>query len=338
MCATSFRTIAEAVAFAQECASCAAPAQSPLRATAVGGGALRQDVAAAFAAVGVDLDGADELAAAVVGFRAVAAQAVELSLPEHSDFSAGLAWCRHYEPSAPPSLLPVSVEYPVLLCHAGSGVSILLVSDDEGEPYKRVSGSCLGGATLSALAALLTGETDYRAALRLCAAGDLRRTDLLVGDIYGGACEALGLPFDIIAASFGKAVPQGSSEQPEGNPGDPPSAADPHPGTPDARQRSADLLASLAFMLGNNLAQLACLVADRHTARTVVFAGGMFAVQDALWSYVAFAMQFWSQGARRACFVPHGGLLGAVGALLLPPQTAPPPEAPKTEPAVPLAD
>lgn len=44
-------------------------------------------------------------------------------------------------------------------------------------------------------------------------------TDLLVGDIYGGACEALGLPFDIIAASFGKAVPQGSSEQPEGNPG-----------------------------------------------------------------------------------------------------------------------
>eukprot|EP00668_Euglena_longa_P013868 GGOE01017818.1.p2 GENE.GGOE01017818.1~~GGOE01017818.1.p2 ORF type:complete len:200 (+),score=37.10 GGOE01017818.1:739-1338(+) len=180
---------------------------------------------------------------------------------------------------------------------------MLLVNDALGDAYQRVSGSCLGGATLSALAALLTGETDYRAALQCCAAGDLRRTDLLVGDIYGGSCEALGLPIDIIAASFGKAVSQGGAGSSQA--------------LPQPEQQPADLLASLAFMLGNNLAQLACLVADRHAAQTVVFAGGMFGQYDVLWHYVDFSMQFWSNGARRACFVPHGGLLGALGALLL---------------------
>lgn len=36
--------------------------------------------------------------------------------------------------------------------------------------------------------------------------GDHRNVDMLVKDIYGGAYATLGLPADLIASSFGKAV------------------------------------------------------------------------------------------------------------------------------------
>lgn len=42
--------------------------------------------------------------------------------------------------------------------------------------------------------------------LELAENGDHRNVDMLVRDIYGGPCAALGLPADIIASSFGKAA------------------------------------------------------------------------------------------------------------------------------------
>lgn len=42
--------------------------------------------------------------------------------------------------------------------------------------------------------------------LLLAEAGDHRKVDMLVKDIYGGAYSLLGLREDIIASSFGKAA------------------------------------------------------------------------------------------------------------------------------------
>lgn len=39
----------------------------------------------------------------------------------------------------------------------------------------------------------------------------------------------------------------------------------------------------------NNIAQIAHLVAEKHGARSIVFAGGMLSHPDVLWHYMAFA-------------------------------------------------
>ena len=40
--------------------------------------------------------------------------------------------------------------------------------------------------------------------IRLTQSGSSSNVDMLVGDIYGGDCDAIGLKGDVIAASFGK--------------------------------------------------------------------------------------------------------------------------------------
>ncbi len=44
--------------------------------------------------------------------------------------------------------------------------------------------------------------------LALAESGDHRKVDMLVKDIFGGDCKALGLPADLIASSFGKVCPK----------------------------------------------------------------------------------------------------------------------------------
>jgi pantothenate kinase len=300
VCAKAFLSIQEALRFI------AAEGLTPCSGVvpAVGGGAFRPDVAAALTAAGLSVRPGNELAAAVRGFLAVLSTAVRLPPLPSKDFSAGLASCRSIDPNRPLDLLPADVQFPTLLCHVGSGVSLLLVPDNTGTSFERVSGSCLGGSTFTALAALLTGLTDFAEVRRECASGDLRTADLLLRDIYGsGGAATLQLPEDLVAASLGKANAVGN-----------------------ARPTSADLLASIAFMLCNNIAQIAHLVAEKHGARSIVFAGGMLSHPDVLWHYMAFGLHFWSQETRAAMFLPTAGVLGAIGALLdpAPPDAAAP--------------
>ena len=207
---------------------------------------------------------------------------------------------------APPGPCPAPVPYPVLLVNIGSGVSIVLV--EASGAFRRVSGSCLGGATWHGLARLIAPGHSYGALRDLAGQGDFRRTDLLVGDIYGAECAALGLPADLVAASFGKAEPA-------------PAAPDPGPDdraaplSPSAQHR-ADLLASLGFMLGNNAAQTACLVADQHAAQCILYTGGLLMDHEALWQVVDFGTRFWSGGRREARLVADGAFLGALGGVL----------------------
>lgn len=54
--------------------------------------------------------------------------------------------------------------------------------------------------------------------LQLAEEGDHRNVDMLVSDIYGGDYSGMGLPGDLIACSFGKAIH--SSKDKNFNPGE----------------------------------------------------------------------------------------------------------------------
>ena len=96
------------------------------------------------------------------------------------------------------------LSYPYLVCNIGSGVSILKVSGPH--QFERVGGTSLGGGTFLGLCRALTGCESFAAALQLAEAGHSSAVDLLVGDIYGGDYDALGLAKENVAASFGKLV------------------------------------------------------------------------------------------------------------------------------------
>ena len=109
-------------------------------------------------------------------------------------------------PTPPADYLYVSI---------GSGISILEVHTDTGggggsgvTRYRRVGGSSVGGSTFWGLVRLLTSCSTFDEVIRLTEAGSSSNVDMLVGDIYGGNCDAIGLNRDVIAASFGKVTMQ----------------------------------------------------------------------------------------------------------------------------------
>ena len=81
--------------------------------------------------------------------------------------------------------------------------------------YRRVGGSSVGGSTFWGLVWLLTSCSTFDEVIRLTESGSSANVDMLVGDIYGGDCAAIGLKSEVIAASFGKVsrtvTPSGTS-------------------------------------------------------------------------------------------------------------------------------
>ena len=111
---------------------------------------------------------------------------------------------RFHQPIRTEAYSSAKIEYPYLVVNIGSGVSILKVSGPS--TFERVGGTSLGGGTFYGLVRALTGCTSFEEALRLAERGKSATVDLLVGDIYGGNYEELGLPAETVAASFGKLV------------------------------------------------------------------------------------------------------------------------------------
>ena len=113
---------------------------------------------------------------------------------------------------------------------------------------------------------------------------------------------------------------------------------------------------SLIFMFANNIAQIACLLAEREGIDNIIFSGGFIRDNAYVWSKIAFGLDFWSgsrlqvmmvfttigcstilaRNERHACralfmgyvhrcthtrlqalFMDHEGFLGALGAYLL---------------------
>ena len=232
--------------------------------------------------------------------------------------------------------LPAATRYPLLVVNIGTGVSVVKVtgggcgggggssssssSSSAGgaaalPAFERVSGSCLGGGTFLGLCQLLTNKDSY-AGIRSLGGGDMANVDLTVGDIYGDRdCERLGLPAALIASSMGK-VPGRNARIAEEMAGGGEGAASPPPSA-DLRQRFApeDMVDSLIFMLGNNIAQIAALVAQQHGAKAVVYCGGWIDRNPAVWRHVTFGTNFWSAGKLRALFAETDRYYGCIGAL-----------------------
>ncbi|CAH0520620.1 unnamed protein product [Peronospora belbahrii] len=181
--------------------------------------------------------------------------------------------------------------YPYLLISIGSGVSVLYVKGSE--DYERVSGSSIGGGTYWGLCRLLTHCESYDEALDLCVHGSSESVDMSVGDIYGGAYDKFKLPASTVASSFGKMISVCRE-----------SVSD------------ADLARSLLVMVTQNIGQVAFLNATLYKTKNIFFVGNFLRHNKISARTLAYAINFWSNGAMEARFCKHEGYLGALGAFL----------------------
>jgi type II pantothenate kinase len=189
--------------------------------------------------------------------------------------------------------------YPYLLVNIGSGVSMIKVTGPSN--YTRVGGSSLGGGTLWGLLSLLTDASSYDEMLENAAQGDNTNVDMLVGDIYGTDYNKIGLKSSTIASSFGKVFNKKygcSSEQRKSN------------------FNATDISRSLLYAISNNIGQIAYLQAKIHDLQHIYFGGSYIRGHPQTMHTLSYAINFWSEGKKRAYFLRHEGYLGAVGAFL----------------------
>eukprot|EP00039_Didymoeca_costata_P011017 m.151051 g.151051 ORF g.151051 m.151051 type:complete len:371 (-) comp15033_c0_seq11:176-1288(-) len=183
-------------------------------------------------------------------------------------------------------------QFPYLLVNIGSGVSIMKIYKDGS--HERVGGTSLGGSSFFGLCSMLSGCTSFAEALEFAAEGDARNVDLLVEDIYGGDYSEYNLSADLTASSFGKLT---------------------HPDV-KANARKEDLARAILDSITNNIGSLAILHAKLHNVEEIVFAGNFLRKNSISIARLAFAVHYWSEGARKGIFLKHEGYHGAIGALI----------------------
>jgi type II pantothenate kinase len=174
-----------------------------------------------------------------------------------------------------------------LLASVGTGTSVMLV---DGMAVQRVGGTGLGGGTIVGLGALLLQTKSFADLVALAAAGDRRKVDLLVSDIYRRAGE-IPLAADLTAANFGKANQHGS----------PP----PEP---------ADVAHALMGLVGESIALICAGLRTALQVRHVVFGGATLRENAPLTDVLAQILGF---TGTRTTFLENGEHTGALGALLL---------------------
>lgn len=246
---------------------------------------------------------------------------------------------RRFVPSTP-------TPFPYLLVNIGSGVSIVKVTGHD--QCQRVSGSALGGGTFWGLANMLLDCNSFDQIIDLTHSGDNSNVDMLVGDIYGGAYQNLGLDANIIAASFGKATLRDEHRQPstlsliknrfvKACMGTfhlwlslirtiPPFSTllqalsldrlPPPVNTSTPNFRAEDVALALLRMVSYNIAQIAYLNARLHNLDTIYFGGNFIRNHPYTIADISYAVDFWSGGQMKALFLRHDGYLGAIGAFI----------------------
>lgn len=182
--------------------------------------------------------------------------------------------------------------YPYLIVNIGSGVSILTVRGPN--DYKRVSGTSLGGGTFLGLCCLLTNCGTFEEAINLAATGDSTKVDKLVKDIYGGDYSKFKLRGEIVASSFG------------------------HMNQKEKREAASrnDLARATLTTITNNIGSIARMCAVTEKIERVVFVGNFLRVNTISMKLLAYAMEYWSNGAMKALFLEHEGYFGAMGCLM----------------------
>jgi type II pantothenate kinase len=177
---------------------------------------------------------------------------------------------------------------PHLLVSLGTGTSFLSVAANG--TVARVGGTALGGGTIRGLGRLLAGESSHEVLVSLARAGDRKKVDLLVGDLYRPG--EIALDPSLTASNFGK---PGLSRDPR------------------------DLMNAAVSLLGENVALMAgamarCLPRTKGGSRrpTVVYAGTTLRHHDILKEILADVTALAGAEAR---FLPSGEFTGAIGAL-----------------------
>lgn len=172
-----------------------------------------------------------------------------------------------------------------LLVSLGTGTSALRV----GRSAVRVGGTALGGGTLMGLGRALTGAQSYAELTELARAGDRRRVDLLVADIYRGGDAPL--PGELNAASFGKL------------------------GDGDASRADArDLAHAVVGLVGENVALICCGLAAAAGVGRIVFGGSTLRENPALTEILTLLC---TALGREPVLLAKGEFAGALGALEL---------------------
>jgi len=176
---------------------------------------------------------------------------------------------------------------PFLLASIGTGSSCVRV---DGVVATRIGGTALGGGTLVGLGAALTGRTRFEEIVALAAAGDRRRVDLLVSDVYPDGLP--GLPGAASAASFGRLA----REAGRGVRGDP-----------------RDLADALVGLVGENVALLCNALAAQAGLRRIVYGGSALRGNAPL---AELLVGMTAALGREPLLLERGEHAGALGALL----------------------
>ncbi|XP_024937354.1 pantothenate kinase 4 isoform X2 [Cephus cinctus] len=185
--------------------------------------------------------------------------------------------------------------FPYMLVNIGSGVSILKV--DSEKQFERVGGTATGGGTFWGLGSLLTKAKGFDELLQLAERGDHRNIDMLVKDIYGGDYKLQGLPGELIASSFGKAMSCNNNPEPH-------------------QFSEADIARSLLFTISNDIGQIASLYASMHNMDKVYFGGYFLRNHPLSMHSISYSIKYWSHGKVKPLFLRHEGYLCAIGAFL----------------------
>ncbi|KAF6004774.1 PaNtothenate Kinase [Cyanidiococcus yangmingshanensis] len=318
-------------------------AERPNVIRATGGGAYKY--CELFRAVGVELSTRDEMACTVAGLNFL------LTHFDHEVYSVNISSSTQIGSPNPVVqrnyVDPLPDPYPYLLCHIGSGVSFIKVIGPN--RFQRVSGTSLGGGTFWGLCRILTNCKTFDEVIELTKHGDNSRVDMLVGDIYGGAYEKLGLDANVIAASFGKVTMR----------------KEPSPTWANFRRelrrfvvgtaslfihllialpflgnifrwlgmerrahgtlsnvyfsrhfRAEDVALSALRMVSYNVAQLAYLNAVIEGVPRIYFGGSFVREHPFTVSAISYAVDFWSKKKMQALFLVHDGYLGALGSFI----------------------
>ncbi|XP_015747200.1 PREDICTED: pantothenate kinase 4-like [Acropora digitifera] len=168
--------------------------------------------------------------------------------------------------------------FPYLLVNIGSGVSIVKVLSET--QYERVGGTSMGGGTFWGLGSLLTSAKGFDELLELATKGHHQNVDMLVRDIYGGAYEALKLPGDLTASSFGKTVRSTRDDfQPN------------HAG----QFAEADIAKSLLHMISNDIGQIASLYAKLNGLKKIYFSGYFIRGNPVTMHTISYGINYWSK-------------------------------------------
>lgn len=187
--------------------------------------------------------------------------------------------------------------FPYLIVNIGSGVSMIKVESEN--KFERVGGTSMGGGTFWGLGSLLTSAKGFDELLELATKGHHQNVDMLVKDIYGGAYDALKLPGDLTASSFGKTVRSPRDDQ--------------HTATKFAE---ADIAKSLLHLICNDIGQIASLYARLNGLKKIYFSGYFIRGNPVTMRAISFGINYWSKGSQQALFLRHEGYLGAIGAFL----------------------